>query len=154
MFPTRSRLALAAACLALAGATRAEERGEGEGRAPLLPKYQQECSACHMAYPPRMLPAASWQRLMAHLPQHFGTDASMDPRTVAELTTWLTANAGSSVAPPQDRITTSRWFTHEHDEVPRATWQRPAIKSASNCAACHAQAEQGVFDEHDVRIPR
>jgi hypothetical protein len=101
-----------------------------------------------------MLPAASWQRLMAHLPQHFGTDASMDPRTVAELTTWLTVNAGSSVAPPQDRITTSRWFTHEHDEVPRATWQRPAIKSASNCAACHAQAEQGVFDEHDVRIPR
>ena len=26
---------------------------------PLLPKYRQECSACHVAYPPGMLPTAS-----------------------------------------------------------------------------------------------
>ena len=33
------------------------------GSVPLLPKYQQECAACHVAYPPGMLPADSWQRL-------------------------------------------------------------------------------------------
>ena len=38
--------------------------------------------------------------------------------------------------------------------LPAATWQRPAVKSASNCAACHTRADQGDFDEHTVRIPR
>ena len=42
----------------------------------------------------------------------------------------------------------------EHDEVPAATWKLPAVKSAANCAACHTQADQGDFNEHNVRIPR
>jgi mono/diheme cytochrome c family protein len=120
----------------------------------MLPRYQQECSACHVAYPPGLLPASSWQRLLSDLPHHFGTDASLDPAAVAALSSWLMAAAGRGAAPPQDRITTSRWFVHEHDEVPAGVWQRPAVRSASNCVACHAQAEQGVFDEHTVRIPR
>lgn len=142
---------------------------EGEGRAaggtvarrgasvPTLPLYQQECSGCHMAYPSGLLPAASWRRLMANLPQHFGTDASLDPKSVAQITGWLTAHAGAaprSGLPPQDRITTSSWFVREHDEIAPAVWRRKAIGSPSNCIACHAQAEQGVFHEHDVRIPR
>ena len=48
---------------------------------PLLPKYQQECAACHVAYPPGMLPKTSWQHLMDNLPRHYGTDASLDPAT-------------------------------------------------------------------------
>lgn len=138
--------------LALAGSAGAEEH-EGSF-APPPPKYKQECAACHVPYPAGLLPAASWQRLMSNLPHHFGTDASLDPKTVAELSSWLTANAGRGAPPPQDRITTSRWFVHEHDEVPAAAWKRPAVKSASNCAACHTQAEQGDFNEHTVRIPR
>ena len=59
----------------------------------MLPKYQQECAACHLAYPPGLLPAASWQRLMGNLPQHFGTDASLDPATVKEIGQWLQAHA-------------------------------------------------------------
>jgi hypothetical protein len=27
--------------------------------------YAQECTACHIAYPPGMLPKQSWQRIMA-----------------------------------------------------------------------------------------
>lgn len=125
---------------------------------PLLPKYQQECAACHLAYPPGLLPASSWQRLMNNLPHHFGTDASLDAATVQQLSTWLTANAGTyrrvREAPPDDRITRSAWFVREHDEISAATWKLPAVKSAANCAACHIRAEQGVFNEHDVRIPR
>ena len=44
----------------------------------LLPAYVQECGSCHVPYPPGLLPNESWQRLMANLPQHFGTDASLD----------------------------------------------------------------------------
>ena len=30
-----------------------------------LPKYQTECGACHMAFDPAFLPAASWQQAAA-----------------------------------------------------------------------------------------
>jgi cytochrome c553 len=142
-------------------ATSPAVRAGDDQRAPtaaLLPKYQQECAACHVAFPPGMLPADSWRRLMSNLPRHYGTDASLDPPTVSELATWLGANAGTykraREAPPEDRITKSAWFIRKHDEVPAAVWKRPAVKSAANCAACHTQADQGNFNEHAVRIPR
>lgn len=146
--------ALAALLLAVTAALPAQ----AEPATALSSRYRQECSACHVAYPPGMLPSASWQRLMDHLPRHFGTDASLDPATVKALSGWLASQAGSSrrfrEEPPQDRITRSAWFVREHDEIATATWKRASIKSASNCAACHTQADQGVFDEHDVHIPR
>lgn len=125
-----------------------------------LPKYQQECAACHMAYPPGMLPAGSWQRLMGSLDKHFGTDASLDEASVRELGGWLRANAGTykrvSEEPPQGRITKSAWFLRKHreGEVPPDVWKRASVGSASNCAACHANAAKGNFNEHEVRIPR
>jgi hypothetical protein len=126
-------------------------------RTPPLPKYQQECGTCHIAYPPGFLPGASWQRIIDHLPQHFGVDASLDAATVKELSTWLAANAGSgkgAAQPPQDRITRAAWFVREHREISAATWKSSAVKSASNCAACHTQAEKGDFNERNIRIPR
>ena len=127
-------------------------------RLPLLPKYQQECASCHVAYAPGLLPAESWQRLLNNLPHHFGTDASLDAASTTTLSTWLVANAGTSrrgrEAPPEDRITKSAWFVREHGEVSAATWKRASVKSPSNCSACHAQGDQGDFNEHSVRIPR
>ena len=38
---------------------------------------QKECSACHIAFPPQMLPMRSWQSLLGHLSSHFGEDASL-----------------------------------------------------------------------------
>ena len=128
---------------------------------PQLKAYQQECAACHLAYPPGLLPAASWQRLMGNLPKHFGTDASLDAATLQTLSSFLAANAGTfkkvardPAPPPEDRISRAPWFVREHDEVPAATWQRKAIGSAANCAACHTQAAQGSFREREIQIPR
>lgn len=125
---------------------------------PPLPTYQQECASCHMAYPAGMLSAASWQRLMSNLPHHFGTDASLDPTMQASLTAWLTAHAGTGrrvdTAPPEDRISRSAWFERKHRRIDAATWKRPAIKSASNCTACHRDAAAGDFEEDAVVIPR
>lgn len=153
-FPLRHVFWSGLAALGLAQAALADDHR----RVPLLPTYQQECAACHVPYPPGMLPAASWQRLMSNLPRHFGTDASLDPASVKALSTWLTANAGTykrvREAPPEDRITRSAWFIRKHDEVSAATWKLPAVKSAAQCAACHGQAEQGDFSERNVHIPR
>jgi hypothetical protein len=123
-----------------------------------LPKYQQECGACHLAFPADMLPAPAWQRVMKGLKQHFGVDASLDAATAAELSAWLGAHAdseqGAANGPPQNRISRTDWFVREHGEVTAVTWKRPAVKSAANCAACHRTADQGDFSEHNIHIPR
>jgi len=144
---------------ALGLATAAQADGDKNKMAvPLLPHYQQECAACHLAFPPGMLPAASWNRVMNNLPRHYGADASLDPATVMELSTWLAANAGTykrvREEPLQDRITLSSWFISKHREVSAVTWKLPNVQSASNCAACHTQADKGKFNERDIRIPR
>lgn len=153
MKPVNLMLAFATA-VTFIGAARADETEHRTSSTQLHPRYQQECAACHVAYPPRLLPAESWQRLMKNLPRHFGTDASLDATTTRQLSEWLTAHAGDRRAPPQDRITRSSWFLHEHDEVGASTWQRASIKSPSNCAACHTRADQGDFNERFIRIPR
>ena len=154
--------AIAVGLVALGFATLVLEHaraGDDEYFPPVTdPLTLKECGGCHLAYPPRLLPAASWQRLLDHLPQHFGTDASLDAATTKTLAAWLTAHGAVALratsSPPQDRITRSAWFLHEHGDVPPAAWARPAIRSPANCAACHPMAEQGDFDEHRVRIPR
>ncbi len=125
-------------------------------RLPANATYRDECGSCHVAYPPGLLPAVSWQRLMSDLPRHYGTDASLDEPVRQSLATWLDANASRKrlEAPPEDRITKSRWFVREHDEVPANAWRRASIKTAANCSACHSGAAQGDYDEHGVRIPR
>jgi mono/diheme cytochrome c family protein len=132
---------------------------EGNGRSvPLLPLYKQECAACHVAYSPTLMPAASWIRIMANLPKHFGTDASLDATTLKELSGWIGANAGTykrvSEEPPHDRITRTAWFDRKHREVAAATWKLPAVKSAANCGACHTKAYSGDFNERNIRTPR
>ena len=145
----------------------------GDGGNDMMPRlthkaWQQECASCHLAYSPALLPRASWRRVMGGLEQHFGENASLDPATQADILRFLEANAADSgrsrmgdkvmqrmgtKATPL-RITETTWFVRKHDEVPRTTWARKSVGSAANCAACHRQAEQGVFDEDAVRIPK
>jgi mono/diheme cytochrome c family protein len=143
--------------LATAG-TASAGQGKGGLSVPPLPKYQQECAACHVPYPPGLLPAASWQRIMNDLPRHFGVDASLDAASARALTAWLDANAGTykrvREPPAEDRITRSGWFIRKHDEVHARTWNLPAVRSAAHCGACHGRAEQGDFNERSARIPR
>lgn len=154
-----TNVAVCMAALAFASPM-ARAESEGGSRVPQLPKYAQECSACHVAYPVGMLPSASWQRIMGGLNTHFGTDASLDDASVREISTWLKANAGTtkraSEEPPQDRITQSAWFLRKHraGEVPVNVWKRVSVGSPSNCVACHANAANGNFNEHEVRIPK
>ena len=163
--PSQPQRRLTAPALALATfATLAGLSGPARAdniAAPRLAAYTQECAACHLAYPPGLLPAASWQRLMTHLPKHFGVDASLDPATQKSLAAWLAANGGSykkvareAAPPPQDRISQSVWFIREHREISSAVWKRPAVGSEARCAACHGGAEAGRFSEHDVKVPQ
>lgn len=154
-------IAVAGLGLGLAAAVRADDdapTGAYGLRQPLLPLYAQECGECHVAYPPLLLPPVSWARLLGHLDRHFGVDASLDAPTQQQIARWLAdtslRRSHLKVAPPEDRLTRTRWFLHEHDEIAPATFRRPAIRSASNCSACHRGAVQGDYDEDSVAIPR
>ena len=121
-------------------------------------KFQQECTGCHIAYPPRFLPAESWRKMMSGLDKHFGSDASLDARDNKEITDFLVANAserGDADGAPL-KISETRWFKREHDaeEISPSVWKNPKVKSPSNCGACHTQAEQGDFSERNIRMPK
>jgi cytochrome c553 len=119
--------------------------------------WRAECGGCHVPYPPHLLSAAEWRQLMGSLDRHFGTDAAVEPKSAAEIADFLATNAGRGdgrATPAEPRITTTRWFAHEHGEIAAATFGSPAVKTAANCAACHPGATRGNFDEHAVRIPR
>ena len=131
------------------------------------PLYKTECGACHMAYPPGLLPAASWLKLMGGLADHFDDNAELDLQTSAAITQFLvTYSADQSNyrrsrhfarqydAEPVIRITELPYFIHEHDEIPnRLVAGNSAVKSFSHCNACHRRAEQGSFREREIAIP-
>lgn len=158
-------LALLAVTLALPFTSRAdddddddddrEEHHQQRARTPLSKPYLAECGTCHLAFPPSMLPARSWKALLAGLDDHFGQNAEVDAATRTQLESWLVANAGRDVPGPTPlRITTLRWWRSEHDEIAPATFQRKAVMSPANCAACHPGANEGAFGEHAVKVPR
>jgi cytochrome c553 len=152
----------------LPSAVLADDDGEGEyagqERARLLqpakvnPTWAKECSACHIAYAPGLLPADSWRKLMSGLDKHFKADASLSAKENQEITAFLVANAANrwtgNAAPM--RITETQWFKSQHNgrEVPAEVWKRASVKSASNCQACHAGADRGDFSERSIKIPR
>ena len=130
--------------------------------------YKTECGSCHFAFQPGWLPARSWQRMMNNLDDHFGDNAELDSTTHQTITQFLVDNSAdrspnrqsrkilrslSDNEAPQ-RISELRYLKHEHDEIPdRMLAGNPKVGSRSNCLACHADAEKGVFDEHGVNIP-
>ena len=119
--------------------------------------FKAECGSCHLAYPPALLAAKDWQRTMAGLKDHFGTEATVDAKTGLEIAAFLERNAGNpeklggAGEPP--RITQTARFIRKHREIPAKYWKDPRIKSAANCEACHRGAAEGNYSERDILIP-
>ena len=168
--PARGALALALLA-ALSGGLWAANRALSD-RAPAgMPvafdaTVREECSACHMAYHPSLLPAESWRQMMATLDDHFGEDASLDPDTAQAVGAWLTAHAAETadtlpahvfakVAPEAPfTLTETPFWKRMHADLPDELFRRPAIRNRSNCAACHADADSGLFSPFSIRIPK
>jgi nitrate/TMAO reductase-like tetraheme cytochrome c subunit len=126
---------------------------------PAPKAYTAECSSCHIAFPPGLMTARDWATTLTELPKHFGTDASVTPAELAEISPYLKSNAasneeryGSPIKPP--RLTKSAWFERKHvRKLPADVWINPKVKTASNCMACHQQADKGNYSEHDISVP-
>jgi hypothetical protein len=167
-----STFAMAAALLA-SGAVIADDdwgwSSRGPGVAPVKNElYKSECSTCHFAYQPGLLPAASWKKLMAGLDDHFGENAELDAQTRKELTDYLVMNAADNVegyrrsakiarsigSDAPLRITEVSYIRRKHNEIPmRVIKGNKEIGSLSNCVACHTRADTGSYTEREIRIP-
>lgn len=148
------------------------ERGGASGSAHLSDPgyaiYKTECGECHMAYPPSMLPAASWQNMMGALEDHFGDNAELDAKTAGQIVAFLARNAAGEGrgrygerswratrnGNPPLRITQTDYFRGQHHEIPdKMVAGNSDVSSFSRCETCHRGADQGDFDEHGVHIP-
>ena len=147
----------AAAVLGLLAVTPAHADGGRQMPSNVPPAYTQECAACHVAYPPGLLPARSWQRIMGGLDKHYGSDASLDAAATRQISAWLQTNAGTykrvREEPPQDRLTRSAWFDRKHGKIDTSVWKLASVKSAANCGACHGGADRGQFDDDNLKFP-
>lgn len=131
--------------------------------------YQEECSACHLAYQPGLLTSKSWEKLLTEkaLNDHFGENASLDKETLKVVYDYALANAADKsyfkrsrkIANAAEgdaplRITEVRYIKRKHHDLPEKMVKgNKDVKSLSYCNACHTKAEEGNYDNDTVSIP-
>jgi len=132
------------------------------------PKWREECGSCHLAFHPNLLPARSWQKIMAEQDRHFGTDLALDEDTSKEILSFLLDNAAEtsnreaalkinrSIKPDAVplRITDTPYWVNKHRSIAESDWRSAKVKSKVNCAACHLDAEAGTFEDAAMHIPQ
>jgi diheme cytochrome c len=141
-----------------------------EVRPVSLPRYAEECGSCHYAYPPGLLPEASWRSLLAPqaLPDHFGENIEMKEAVRTELLDYAVRNAADhspakrsrrivaslGERPAPLRITEISYIRRKHQRIPETQVKgNPKVNSLAMCDACHTQAGTGNLDDDSVVIP-
>jgi hypothetical protein len=151
---------------------RVQPRGEGrrvhgEKCAKSLPSpaYRENCGACHLAYPPKLLPASSWKKIINRSEDHFGEPLVINTKNKEIISRYLIENSAerssckkavkivkSLQGESPVRITEIPYIRDKHRKIPLKTLERKSIGSLSNCSACHNKADQGVFSKRDIKI--
>ena len=122
---------------------------------------EEECSACHLAFPAAMLPSTSWTRLMNSLESHFGEDASLDEDSVSAITNYLKLNSADSSwignrfsrGQTNDwpiRITETDHWLREHENQSFKNALNFDDIYRSDCVACHDNAANGDYRVNDA----
>lgn len=142
---------------------------EGEHRLSAVainPTYREKCGACHSPHQAEFLPSASWREILSHLDSHHDNEVVIEPKDKEIIGQYLEANAADHSSTRQAakimkslggqvpaRITDVPYIRHKHREIPAEVFQRKSVGSRSNCVACHTTAEQGIYNDDNVRIP-
>lgn len=130
--------------------------------------YINECSACHFAYQPGLLPSKAWSKMMSNLSDHFDTDASLDPEDLEKISKYLNDNSAeknmqykrsnrivSSLLPGQipTSISTTPYIIKKHRDIRKDLITQKEVKGLFNCMACHTTADKGIYNDDDINIP-
>ncbi len=126
-----------------------------------------ECSDCHLAFHPSLLPARSWQRLLDEQDQHFDEELMLDEDVVTELRSFANKNSAEQEATEAAwqinrkikadespiQITKTAYWLAKHKKITQTIWQQKEVLSKSNCSACHLDAKQGHFEDSAMQLP-
>jgi hypothetical protein len=126
------------------------------------PQWQHECGSCHLDFHPSLLPARSWEAMLAQQ-DHFGEDLALDAKSVASLSSYAGAHSAEHAETPAAwkiasrtpagstplRITETTYWKGRHADVTDADWQR--VKKIE-CGGCHLDAELGTFEPGAIHI--
>jgi Dihaem cytochrome c len=148
------------------------KHSEGHTKAHFNPvnndTYKEVCGACHFAYQPELLPSASWQKVLAGLPDHLGQEIEVDADSKKIILDYVKSNGAEYSSAKRAvkimssldgqtplRITEVPYIRDKHrgDDIPADAFQRKSVGSRSNCIACHTTAEKGIYEEDYVKIP-
>ena len=150
--------------IALAGCT-----GKGSKRMSVAANdtYKMSCGSCHFAYQPGLLPSRSWVKIIDEPGAHPGGALSLDEKRKAEVKNYLVQNGAENShsrlskkimdsigSDTPVRISEIPYIKNKHREITQEVFARKAIRSRANCIACHKSAETGLYDDHDVVIPK
>jgi len=129
--------------------------------------YEEECGACHFAYQPELLPEASWKKILTNLDDHFGESIELDDDLRKAVSDYLKSNSAEYSSAKRAvkimrslgnqvplRITDIPYIIEKHNEISPNVLKLESIGSLSNCSACHTTAEEGIYDDDDVKIPK
>ncbi|ABW68897.1 diheme cytochrome c [Desulfosudis oleivorans] len=132
-----------------------------------FPVYLEACGACHFAYQPELLPAASWGKILSGLDDHFGEAVALEEDVRQAVVAYLRSHSAETSSAKiagkimdslegqiPMRITDVFYIQKKHHGIPADVFKRASVGTFANCAACHTTAAGGVYDEDDVRIPR
>ena len=133
------------------------------------PTYKETCEECHFAYQPELLPSGSWEKILAGLADHNGEEIEIDQESKKIISEYLKANSAEYSSAKRAvkimkslrgqtpmRITDVPYIRHKHedDDIPADAFTRKSVGSMSNCVACHTTAENGIYDDDHVVIPK
>lgn len=129
--------------------------------------YKETCGGCHFAYQPELLPFLSWESIVNRPDDHFGESLELDEQTKKSVLGYLQENAADHSTSKwaqkimrscrdqvPERITEIPYIREKHHDIPAATIKREAIGTLSNCTACHARAEEGIYEDDFVVVPK
>ena len=129
--------------------------------------FVEHCGACHLAYPPELLPSGSWEKILADLDDHNGNNVTIGEADLKTISQFLKSNAADKTRSKRAgkimrslrgqtprRITEVPYIRQKHHDVSAELFQKDSIGSPSNCVACHTTADQGIFDDDNVTIPK
>lgn len=129
------------------------------------PAFYKECISCHTLFPPFLLPSKSWVGMMDGLENHFGDDASLDAQTTASIKEFLVKNSAESSTKESSlrilaslekektylAITETPFWKNRHKKIDKAVFAQADIGKPSNCKACHANIENGLLNNRDIK---
>jgi cytochrome b len=128
--------------------------------------WRSECASCHLAYPPELLPARSWLRMLGEQGRHFGEDLGLSDDTLEALrgaaaqaesgSRWAGVALRASVPAGQapQRITETAFWQARHHRVEPGRFKSEAVTGRHDCEACHRDALSAIFSPRQFRNPK